>query len=420
MGAQFRLVICGLLLVAGCNRLQPVASPPSTPPSRAPSHPPDEVWKGAVVLGSPSLTAGIPGTGPLTLDQIRAWLTEPANHEPLRVALPLGLRSAEPPPIPPDNPLTRAKIELGRQLFFDRRLSRDSALGCLDCHHPQRNFTSDEIGHATLRETAVAFNRILSREQFWDGRAKSLEEQPRFPLENSHEMKTTAADCVAKIGGVPGYRLQFEAVFGKLDFESLCQAIAAFERTIVTGPSQWDYDVELRRLEALDPRTLTPDDEMLLSRIRTVAAEQPLSPSARRGAELFFSDRAGCSRCHFGPNFTDERFHDVGLRANNPAKTSTAAQELVDLGRFNVTGTDADRQAFKTPTLRNVALTWPYFHDGRYHELKQVVEHFVRGGDVRGTAVEPLDLTDNEIEDVVEYLRALTGALPKPETGRLP
>lgn len=372
------------------------------------------------MLGSPSLTAGIPGAGPLTLNEIRHWLADPANHEPLPVALPLGLRSAEPPPIPPENRLTRAKIELGRQLFFDRRLSRDGTLGCVDCHHPQRSFTSDEIAHASLRETAVVFNRILSREQFWDGRAKSLEEQLRFPLENAHEMKTTAAECVERIGSIEGYRLQFAAVFGKVDFVSLSQAVAAFERTIVTGPSPWDYDVELRRLETLDPQALSAEQQAWLARVRGAVAEQPLSPSARRGAELFFSDRAGCSRCHRGPNFTDEQYHDVGSRALARSKSSVGEKEAADFGRFQVTGAATDRHAFKTPTLRNVALTWPYFHDGRYHELKDVVEHFSRGGDLPGTSLEPLELNAGEVDDLVEFLRSLTGALPKPEMGRLP
>lgn len=372
------------------------------------------------MLGSASLTAGIPGSGPLSIAEIKQWLAKRENHEPLRVVLPLGLRSAASPAIPKDNPLTRAKIELGRQLFFDRRMSAEGTLGCVDCHHPQRNYTSDEIAHASLRETAVAFNRLLGQEQFWDGRAKSLEDQLHFPLENAHEFKTTAEDCVARIAAIEGYRLQFDAIFGKLDFESLCQVVASFERAIVTGPSAWDYDVELQRLTKLDQENPSAVDRLWLATMKGAAEQHPLSARARRGAELFFSGRAGCSRCHSGPNFTDEQYHDIGLRARQDSKSPVAAKVAADLGRYQVTKDDADRHAFKTPTLRNVGLTWPYFHDGRYHKLSDAVQHFVRGGDDGAENLQPLDLSASEVQDLVAFLNALTGSLPKPPTDRLP
>jgi cytochrome c peroxidase len=397
---------------AGCSH--------TSPQSAAARPPADELWQGAVVLGSPSLTAGIPGSGPLTIAEIKSWLANRDNHIPLQVALPLGLRNETPPPLPEDNPLTRAKIELGRQLFFDRRMSAGGTLGCVDCHHPQRNYTSDEIAHASLRETGVAFNRLLSQEQFWDGRAKSLEDQLRFPLENAHELKTTAEDCVARIAAIEGYRLQFDAVFGKLDFEALCQAVASFERVLVTGPSAWDYDVELQRLAKLDQGNPSAVDRQWLATVKSAAEQHPLSDSARRGADLFFSDRTGCSRCHSGPNFTDEQYHDIGLRARRDSKSPVAAKVAADMGRYEATKDEADRHAFKTPTLRNVALTWPYFHDGRYHKLSDVVQHFVRGGDAGVGTLQPLDLSSDDVQDLVAFLNALTGSLPNPPTDRLP
>ena len=398
------------MFLAGCDKSA------KTP---ANTLPPDEMFSGAIVLGSPSLTSGIPGTGPLALADVQQWLANPQNHEALKVALPLGLRSAEPLEIPAENALTRAKIELGRQLFFDRRLSHAGALSCADCHNPVRHFTSDEIAHHSLRETASAFNRILSAEQFWDGRAKSLEDQIRFPLENEHEMHTTRAECIARISQIEGYRLQFEAVFGKVDFESLCAALAAFQRSTVTGPSAWDYAMELQRLENFTlPRSA--EDERSLAQVRTAAKAHPVSDAARRGGALFFSARADCSRCHSGPNFTDEQYHDVGLRARTDRNSPVEKKVAADLGRFAVTGDEADRYAFKTPTLRNVARTWPYFHDGRYHRLSEAVAHFVRGGDAEQSDITPLDLTPVETDDLVAFLEALTGELPQVATDRLP
>ncbi len=372
------------------------------------------------MLGSPSLTAGIPGEGPLTLAEIRRWLADPANHRLLEVSLPLGLRGGAAVQMPSDNSMTRAKIELGRQLFSDRRLSRGGVLACIDCHHPQRQFTSDQIGHASLRETAVVFNRILSREQFWDGRAKSLEDQLRSPLESVHELNTTAAECVERIGSVEGYRLQFEAIFGQVDFESLCQAVAAFQRTLVTGPAAWDYDVELRRLESLEPQSLDAENQAWLNQIRSATHDKPLSAAARRGATLFFSDRSGCSRCHSGPNFTDEQYHDVGLGPPTSSKSPVAKKEAEDFGRQQVTHLPADRHKFKTPTLRNVAMTWPYMHDGRFTKLEDVVAHFKRGGDAEASDLVPLDLQPQDVSDLVAFLQSLTGPLPQPPTDRLP
>jgi cytochrome c peroxidase len=276
------------------------------------------------------------------------------------------------------------------------------------------------LGHDRLRETAVVFNRILSQEQFWDGRAKSLEEQLRFPLESADEFHTTTVDCIERIKNVEGYQLQFEAIFGRLDYDSLSQAIAAFERTLVTGPSAWDYEVELQRLEALDAKSLSAEEKAWLATVRSAAQNKPLTDSARRGASLFFGNRSGCSQCHSGPNFTDEQYHDIGLRTTAESNSPVSKKEREDLGRFHVTGQKEDRHKFKTPTLRNVAQTWPYMHDGRYTRLEQVAEHFVRGGDAESSDIHRLDLNDAEIQDLVAFLQSLTGSLPQPPTDRLP
>jgi cytochrome c peroxidase len=412
--ARSRLFCSAWLVFVWLTGCQPSVAPPLQADQAA-----DQRWQGNLVLGSPSLTAGIPGSGPLTIAEVKGWLANPTNHEPLPMALPLGLRTADKSGIATNEQVTRAKIELGRQLFFDRRLSKFESLSCSDCHQPTRQFSSDKISHHSLRETAVIFNRVLGQEQFWDGRASSLEAQIRFPLENVHELKTTAAECVARLSSIEVYRLQFEAIFGEVNFENLCQAIATFERTLVTGPSPWDYDVELQRLENLDPQTLSADDQQWLAQVRAAVAKQPLSAEARRGGQLFFSDRTNCSQCHSGPNFTDEQFHDVGLRSSSNSASPIEQKVAADWGRFQVTKNEADRWAFKTPTLRNVAQTWPYFHDGRYHKLADVVAHFVRGG-VEEDAIEPLDLSPAEVQDLVAFLESLTGALPRVATERLP
>lgn len=412
---RFWLCATGLfiaLCLLGCGS--------SPPPILQADQTADQRWQEHLVLGSASLTAGIPGSGPLTIDQLQGWLANPTNHQPLSLVLPLGLRTTSSPVIAVDEKVTRAKIELGRQLFFDKRLSKFESLSCSDCHQPTRQFTSDKIAHHALRETAVVFNRVLGREHFWDGRAASLEAQIRFPLENVHEMQTTPAECVGRISSIEGYRLQFVAIFGEVTYEHLCEAIATFERTLVTGPSAWDYDLELQRLEKLDPQSLSAEDQQWLAEVRAATVAQPLPAAARRGGELFFSDRTNCSQCHSGPNFTDEQYHDVGLRTLSDSHSPVDQKIAADVGRFQVTQNEADRWAFKTPTLRNVALTWPYFHDGRYHRLTEVVAHFVRGGDGETDALEPLDLSPAEAADLVAFLESLTGALPTVAVDRLP
>lgn len=341
-------------------------------------------------LGSTELATSIPGSGPLRIEELNAWLNEPSVHEPLDVSLPKHLNENATVVIPSDNPLTRAKIELGRQLFFDKRLSGLGTFACATCHRPEQSFSSYQVMPEVGRNASAVINRVLGDEHFWDGRASALEEQPLSPIKNPFEMNSSPEKSTAKIKAIDGYRLQFEKIFGSVTFENICKALACFERTIVTGESAWD--------------------------------RRQLSESAMRGEELFFSDRLACGECHTGANLTDEGFHNLGT------------DQLVDYndrGRAKVTNADADIGGFKTPTLRNVALTPPYMHNGVFRTLEQVVDFFDKGGVqpvadstaatvVRTHPLKPLSLSDQEKQDVIEFLKSLSSELPRVETGRLP
>ena len=383
------------------------------------------------MLGSAELTAGIPGDGPLTVEQIEAWLADPSNHETLEVKLPMGLATgAAGIKIPADNPMTRAKIELGRQLYFDQRLSADSTVSCADCHHPDEGWARHTQfgvgieGQTGNRNSPASYNRILSGPQFWDGRADSLEAQAVGPIANPIEMGNTHEMAVATVQEIPGYRLQFEKIFGgDVTIDNIGKAIATFERAVVSGPAPFDYYEPLRSLEQTlggqldDLETFKEDDPDLYKLFMKMVEESkahPMSDSAKRGRELFFSQKGGCSACHVGANLTDEKYHNlgVGMDADEP-----------DLGRFAETEEDKDRGAFKTPTIRNVAQTAPYMHDGSQATLEEVVAWYNKGGHPNphlSKDVKKLNLTDQEQKDLVEFMKACTGEFPKVETGRLP
>ena len=367
------------------------------------------------VLGSPDLIAGLPGDGPLTVDEIRNWLSQEGVHEPLEVKLPSWLADATSlVSIPPDSPLTRAKIELGRQLFFDGRLSLTGGTACSMCHMPEQDYAIHGVIPESRRNPPVCFNRIFSSRQSWDGRDESLEQQVHGPITGPVEMGMTAEDCVNRLEAIEGYRLQFHTIFGKLDFEAVAAALASFQRVLITGPSPWDYRRMLANYVNIDPQTLSPEDAQLVRELTKGAQENPMSDRAIRGEALFFSERTRCHTCHSGPNLTDEAFHNVGagMELHNP-----------DLGRYMITGLEEDRGAFKTPTLRNVANTSPYMHNGQLGTMKDVIEWFDRGGYRHASlsrAIRPLDLTRDEKRDLVAFLEALTGALPPVEKGRLP
>ena len=324
----------------------------ATPPKEGPG-------KGAkkVTLGpaSPELYAGIPGGGDLLHAELEKWLADPKNNEVIEVVLPLGL-DAGTRDIQgvKENPLTRAKIELGRQLYFDTRLSKDQSISCSSCHDPDEGFAAHSqfgIGidkQQGGRNSPVAYNRILSGKQFWDGRAASLEAQAVGPIANPIEMGNTHEACVACLKEVKGYALQFDKIFGKFSIEAVAEAIAAFERTLVSGPAPYDYYQQLQKFAATDPEDLKSDDPEQYKQYLKAKADaeaHPMSESAVRGMKIYFSTKGQCSACHVGPNLTDEKYHNLGIGMD--AKTP-------DLGRFDQTKQESDKGAFKTPTVRNV------------------------------------------------------------------
>lgn len=376
-----------------------------------------------IALGDPSLTAGVPGTGPITLSQIEKWLGDPANFVELKPILPLGLsQGAAQITGLEENPLNRAKIELGRQLYFDTRLSKDSTVSCASCHDPSMGYaahTKTGIGindQAGGRNSPVAYNRILSGKQFWDGRVDSLEAQAVGPIANPIEMGFTHEGVVKRLAGIPVYAAQFKKVFGGVTIDAVGQAIAAFERVIVTAPSPYDYNEQWRPFAALDPEDLEDDPELakLYAEAKAGVDAHPMSESAKRGREIFFTEKGNCSACHVGANLADEKYHNIGVGMN---KTEP------DVGRFAVTKDEKDYGAFKTPTIRNVALTAPYMHDGSVATLKEVVEWYDKGGHPSkhlSEKIRPLKLSDQDEDDLVEFMKACTGPTPTVETSRLP
>ncbi len=384
----------------------------------------DDVEPGKVVLGSDELFAGIPGEGKATLDQIKAWLDDPKNHEPLDFVLPMGMAKGATEVKGIDkNPLTRAKIELGRQLYFDPRLSADFSVSCAFCHDPSEGFARNTQfgvgikGQTGGRNSPVSYNRILSDNQFWDGRAGSLEEQAVGPIANPIEMGNTHEACVLCLQGIEGYKRQFDKIFGKMDIDAVGEALASFERAIVTGPAPFDYAEALKPFEELEPEDFADNDELKAryEEAKAGAEANPLSESAKRGMALYFSEKASCSACHVGANLTDEKYHNLGVGMD---------KENPDVGRFEVTKDEKDMGAFKTPTIRNVAMSAPYMHDGSQQTLEEVVEWYAKGGHPNphlSEKIKKLDLTDQDKKDLVEFMKqGCTGSFPKIASGRLP
>ncbi len=408
------------------------AEPATTEPTAAAEATSPAAGEETVLLGSGDLLFGIPGEGDLTVEQIEAWLRDARNHVVLKPELPQGLAAGAAQIRGLDaNPLTQAKIELGRQLYFDTRLSADNTISCASCHDPDNGYAKHTQfgvgidGQTGNRNSPVAYNRILSGAQFWDGRAASLEAQAVGPIANPIEMGNTHEACVETLQGIEGYRKQFEVIFDDgVTIDNVGRAIASFERVIVTGPAPWDYYQELTSFEKAyaddieDLDELKQEDEELYNeymQLKQASEAHPISEIAIRGGELFFSDKSGCTACHAGANFTDELYHNLGVGM---------AVEQPDMGRFSETNDEKDRGAFKTPTVRNVALTAPYMHDGSQKTLEEVVEWYAKGGhpnDQLSEKVKKLELSDQDKQDLVAFMQeALTGQLPKVEQGRLP
>lgn len=296
--------------------------------------------------------------------------------------------------IPPDNPQTDAKVALGRQLYFDPRLSADNTISCATCHDPQlawANHNPVDVGikgQKGTRNSGTILDAAYMDYQFWDGRAKTLEEQALGPIHNPVEMGDTLENVVRKLTAIEGYRSQFTAVFGgAVTSDGIAKAIAAFERTVLSGPSPYD---------------------------RYVAGDKRAMPEAAIRGMRLFNGKARCRTCHNGPMFSDQGFHNLGVGMDRSEP---------DIGREAVTKDPRDRGRFKTPGLRNVALTWPYMHDGSVKTLAEVIELYDRGGVKNPTLdvfVVPLELTGDEQKDLVAFMEALTGTLPKIDLPVLP
>ncbi|MDE2491735.1 MAG: c-type cytochrome [Elusimicrobia bacterium] len=295
--------------------------------------------------------------------------------------VPLGL---QPPPVPDADPVTGAKVALGKTLFFDKRLSRDSTIACATCHDPQKGWTDQSPvstgigGQKGTRSAPTVLNAAYMTRQFWDGRAASLEEQSLAPIENPVEMGFTHAGVVRRLSGIAGYAPLFKDAFGddRVTIERVAMAIASFERTVLSGNSPYD------RWKAGD--------------------KGAMSPAAIRGYALFEDPkRANCAACHSGPDFSDSKFHNLGVGAGG-----------TDEGRAAVTHDPADAYAFKTPTLRDLADTAPYMHDGSKKTLAEVVDFYDDGGiknPHRDPKIKPIGLSDAEQADLVAFLGALNG-----------
>lgn len=306
---------------------------------------------------------------------VRAEDGKPSGESAV-IQVPLGL-----PPLnhPPDNPPTAEKIALGKQLYFDPRLSRDNTISCASCHDPKKGWSNGAAvatgvdGQKGNRSAPSVVNAAFYRFQFWDGRAGSLEEQAKGPIQNPIEMAMTAEEVVKKLDAIPGYREQFQQVFGtEVTFDNIARAIAAYERTVLSGDAPYD------RFKAGD--------------------ETALSEAARRGMKLFFG-KAHCSACHTGGNLTDNAFHNVGVGMD---------KKDYDKGREAISGLGGHRGAFKTPTLREIARTAPYMHDGSFKTLEEVVEHYNKGGvknDWLDEEIYELNLTNQEKQDLITFLK---------------
>jgi len=383
-----------------------------------------------VRLDDPTLLAGIPGEADLTIWTLSAWLDDPRHHEPLEFELPMwlvpGAGQVKDLSI---NPPTLAKIELGRQLFFDPRLSADESISCASCHEPARGFTvgtpvaTGVGGVRGTRNPPTLLNRIMlavgDDRQMWDGSAASIEDALLHALANETEMAADQAATIAKLRDIEGYRVQFERSYGDVSWAAIGDAIGAFVRCLVTGDAPFDHAVRWRSYRELPPDLLDEDSDLAARHeaARLAAVAEPMSPAAIRGERLFFGERAWCSACHNGVNFTDEQFHNigVGLDATDP-----------DLGRYLVTGRDEDWGAFKTPTIRNATVTAPFMHDGSLATLMDVVEWYAHEGrdnrnlDYRFRRIPGGLLTTRDKQDLVAFIEACGGPLPVVETGRLP
>ena len=295
--------------------------------------------------------------------------------------LPKQLATYEPMPIPADNPMTPEKVALGRQLFFDERLSADGSRSCYSCHVCEHGLTDGlpkaiGAGNKQLpRSSPTLWNIGYHHEFYWDGRSPSLEKQALAAWTGAN-MAANADEIVAKLNALQDYRTQFQKVFqSDATPDNVVKAIAAFERTIISGDTAWD------RWKAGD--------------------NMAMSQSAWRGWNIFQAIK--CNNCHDGVLFTDQQYHNIGIGMD---------QKEPDVGRFKVTQNPQDTGAFKTPTLRDIEKSAPYFHDGSARTLEEAVDTMLGGGKpnqyLDKKNLEPHKLLPEQREDLLNFLRSLT------------
>lgn len=296
-------------------------------------------------------------------------------------------------PHPKDNPPTPERVALGKALFFDPRLSRANNISCASCHNPSFAWGDGlpkGVGHGSRevgRRTPTILNTAWAETLFWDGRASSLEEQALGPIAAPGEMNMPLDQVLAKLKSVPGYHPLFEKAYpGEgITEQTIAKAIANFERTVISGTA--------------------PFDEWIAGK------ENAISESAKHGFDLF-NTKANCVKCHSGWNFTDDGFHNIGLAD-------------ADVGRgVHLPQLELMQHAFKTPTLRNVVQRAPYMHDGSERTLKQVVQLYNQGGTVKSSSLSPeivpLNLTEAEVEALIQFMETLTSIDPPVDLPVLP
>jgi cytochrome c peroxidase len=293
---------------------------------------------------------------------------------------------------PADNPYSADKAILGRRLFFEKQLSRDSTISCASCHRPAEGFADAGrtvslgiFGQPTTRNAPTLSNLVFSEAFLFEGGVPTLELQALVPILAHNEMDITGAEIETRLKADTAYPRLFRRAYGNgpITLSGVTKALATYQRTLISYRSPFD------RWKAGD--------------------NSALSPAARRGADLFLGERGDCWHCHAQPLFTDGGFHDIGLDSLP-----------LDVGRAAVSGLSSDEGKFKTPTLRNVQVTGPYMHDGRFATLREAVEFYNTGGKPhknRDALMRPLGLTPDEVSDLVAFLEALTDSTFLSQTG---
>jgi cytochrome c peroxidase len=300
-------------------------------------------------------------------------------------------------PAPKDNPVTQAKVELGFRLWFEPKLSGNNRMTCATCHNHTMGYSNAQPNAAGIqgkrgdRNVPTIYAAATGALQFWDGRADSLEAQALGPIENPIEMDARLPDVIRKLEAHPYYPQKFQEAFGTgVTEDGIAKAIASFERALALKSSAVD-------------RYWAGDREALTAR-------------QKQGMAIFNSPKGRCVACHSGPDLTNRSFHNVGVGFEQPGSQR-------DPGRYLVTKRDEDYGAFKTPTLRNVALSAPYMHDGSLQTLEDVVAFYNRGGNDNPNLdprIGPLGLSTDEQGALVDFLKAYTAPDNLKDLGKLP